>query len=107
MALYSRFYCCIFLAAILPTLGSCFRPFAVPKNLFVQGTSPFTLPEGARVIRREAHGQDPESPQEFVEDVHRRFRRDTASPQPELSKVSFQPKFVINSVRYAAFELTG
>lgn len=90
MALRARF-CCFILLVALPTLVSCIRPFAVPKNLFVQGTSPLTLPEGARVIRREALEPDPESPQELVEDLHYRFRRDVPppSPKPELSSVSF------------------
>lgn len=90
MALCARFCCFILLVALLPTLGSCIRPFAVPKNLFVQGSSPFTLPEGARMIRREALEPD-ESPQEFVEDLHGRLRirRESPIPQPELSNVSF------------------
>lgn len=90
--------CFLFLVALLPTFGGCIRPFAVPKNLFVHGTSPNTLPEGVRVIRREAHDEvDLESPQEFVEDLHGRFRRDTGGPQPEVSLVSFELEFVINS----------
>ena len=90
MALRARF-CCFILLVALPTLGSCIRPFTVPKNLFVQGTSPLTLPEGARVIRREAREPDSESPQELVEDLHYRFRRDAPipNPNPELSSVSF------------------
>ena len=90
--------CFLFLVALLPTFGGCIRPFTVPKNLFVHGTSPNTLPEGVRVIRREAHDEvDLETtPQEFVEDLHGRFRRDTSS-KPEVSLVSFESKFLINS----------
>lgn len=99
MAGFLRHSCFLFLVALLPTFGGCIRPFAVPKNLFVHGTSPDTLPEGVRVIRRarETHDEvDLESPQELVEDLHGRFRRD-ASPEPEVSRVSFDSKFVISS----------
>lgn len=90
MAPCERFCCFILLIALLATFGSCFRPFTVPKNLFVQGTSPFTLPEGARIIRREAHEQDlKSSPQELVEDLHGRVRRSVTGSQPEKSNVSF------------------
>lgn len=97
MAAFLRCSCFLFLVALLPTFGDCIRPFAVPKNLFVHGTSPNTLPEGVRVIRREAHDEvDLETPHEFVEDLHGRFRRDTG-PEPEVSPVSFESKFVFNS----------
>ena len=97
MAAFLRCSCFLFLVALLPTFGGCIRPFGVPKNLFVHGTSPNTLPEGVRVIRREAHDVvDLETPQEFLEDLHGRFRRDTSST-PEVSRVSFESKFVIHS----------
>ena len=97
MAASPRWSCFLFLVALLPTFGGCIRPFAVPKNLFVHGTSLNTLPEGVRVIRREAHDEvDLETPQEFLEDLHGRFRRD-ASPKPEVFLVSFESKFVIRS----------
>ena len=96
MAALQRLRSFLFLVALLPTFGGCIRPFTVPKNLFVHGTSPDTLPEGVRMIRREDHDEvDLESPQELVEDLHGRFRRD-ASSQPEVSRVSFELKFVIN-----------
>ena len=99
MAAFLRCSCILFLVALLPAFGGCIRPFAVPKNLFVHGTSPNTLPEGVRVIRREVHDEvDLETPQEFVEDRHGRFRRD-ASQKLEVSPVSFESKFVMtNSV---------
>jgi len=96
MAAIQRLSCFLFLVALLPTFGGCIRPFAVPKNLFVHGTSPDTLPEGVRMIRREAHDEvDLETPQELVEDLHGRFRRD-AGAQPEMSRVSFESKFGVN-----------
>ena len=80
--------CFLFLVALLPTFGGCIRPFTVPTNLFVQGTSPNTLPDGVRMIRRGAHDEvDQESTQELVEDLHRRYRRDSG-PEPEVSLVS-------------------
>lgn len=91
MALCLRFSYYLFLVALLPTFGSCIRPFKVAKNLFVQGSSPFTLPEGARVIRREAHDEGVmENAKELVEDLHPRFRRETDAdgPQPEMTSVS-------------------
>ena len=103
-----RYSCFLFLVALLPKFGGCIRPFSVPKNLFVHGTSPDTLPEGVRMIRREAHDEVGQgSPQELVEDLHGRFRRD-ASPQPEVSPVSFESKFVINcELQYVFYKLTG
>ena len=97
MAASLRYSCLLFLVALLPTFGDCIRPFTIPTNLFVQGTSSNTLPEGVRVIRREAHDEvELGSPQELVEELHGRYRRD-ANPQPEVSRVSFESKFVINS----------
>ena len=61
----------------------------------MQGTSPFTLPEGARVIRREADEPELENPQELVEDLRGRFRRESPipEPQPEKSSVSLSLYF--------------
>lgn len=98
MARFQRYSCFLFLVALLPTFGGCIRPFTVPKNLFVHGASPFTLPEGVRMIRREAHDEvDLESPHELVEDLHGRFRRNADGPDPEVSSVSVESNFVINS----------
>ena len=81
--------------------ASSIRPFRVPKNLFVQGTSPDTIPEGMKVIRRarEADEQEFESPQEErAEDLHRRFRRESPVPQLKPTEhtvsLSFYFKYV-------------
>ena len=110
MAHFQRYSCFLFLVALLPTFGGCIRPFTVPKNLFVHGTSPFTLPEGVRMIRREAHDEVDldESPHEHVEDLHGRFRRDADGSDPEVSRVSFESNFVINSeLKYVFYKLPG
>lgn len=75
-------------------LASSYRPFKVPKNLFVHGTSPFTLPEGAHeIIRREDGAPSLETPKELVEDLRgqlrSRVRRDSSgSLKPEKLTVS-------------------
>lgn len=94
MAVRTRVCVYFFLGALLPAFASGIRPFRVPKNLFVQGTSPDTIPDGVSVIRpaREAE----ESPQEErAEDLHGRFRRESAvvQPRPETSFVSLSLYF--------------
>lgn len=100
MAIHSRVCVCVFLVALLPAFASGIRPFRVPKNLFVQGTSPDTIPDGVSVIRRparEAEEPEFESPQERAEVLHGRFRRDSSEssgPQePEKSTVSLSLYF--------------
>lgn len=89
MASRSRLCVYLFLGALFPTFANCIRPFRVPTNLFVQGTSPHTLPEGIREIRRDVRepeegirGEDAET----FEGLHNRFRRSTA---PNSTIVSF------------------
>ncbi|XP_068747816.1 uncharacterized protein [Montipora capricornis] len=86
MALRSNVCVYLFLGAFLPTFANCIRPFRVPKNLFVQGTSPYTLPEGIREIRREGYEPDVEG-REAEEDLnlHHRFRRAVPTPEPAKS----------------------
>ena len=97
MAIHSRVCVCVFLVALLPAFASGIRPFRVPKNLFVQGTSPDTIPDGVSVIRRparEAEEPEFESPQERAEDLHGRFRRNSpVLQQPEKSSVSLSLYF--------------
>ncbi|XP_022802072.1 uncharacterized protein LOC111339637 isoform X2 [Stylophora pistillata] len=79
MACRRQILCCLVFIALLPALVSCIRPFRAPRNLFKQGTSSLTLPEGVRIIRRQA------SDELFVETSHdleeqhirSRFRRDS------------------------------
>ena len=111
MAALSRLNFCLFLIALLPTFASCIRPFRVPKSLFVQGTSPYTLPEGAHVIRREDGSEILETPEELVEDlrgqIRSRFRRESptvALPQPEKSSVSLSLYLSLNCVTWLVFE---
>lgn len=96
MASCRRILCFLFCVALLPTLASSIRPFRVPRSLFRQGTSSVTLPEGVRIIRREAaHEQVVETPHELEEDLRSRFRRNspTDSPQPEETSVSLNKDF--------------
>lgn len=98
MAVRTRVCVYFFLGALLPAFASSIRPFRVPKNLFVQGTSPDTIPDGVSVIRpaREAEEPEFESPQEErAEDLHGRFRRESpvVQPRPETSFVSLSLYF--------------
>lgn len=94
MAAGSRLCFTLIVALLLPKLARSYRPFKVPKNLFVHGTSPFTLPEGAHeIIRREVGAPTLETPEELVEDLRgqlrSRVRRDSPVPrQPEKGFVS-------------------
>lgn len=86
MALRSNVCVYLLLGAFLPTFANCIRPFRVPKNLFVQGTSPYTLPEGIREIRREGHEPDVEGREAEEElTLHHRFRRAITTPEPAKS----------------------
>ena len=54
-----------------------------------------TLPEGVRIIRREAaHEQVVETPHELEEDLRSRFRRDSPPLRiPEITSVSLNKDF--------------
>lgn len=94
MAAASRLCFTLIIALLLPKLARSYRPFKVPTNLFVHGTSPFTLPEGAHeIIRREDGAPTLETPEELVEDLRgqlrSRVRRDSPVPsQPDKRMVS-------------------
>ena len=97
MACRRQILCCLVFIALLPALVSCIRPFRAPRNLFKQGTSSLTLPEGVRIIRRQA------SDELFVETSHdleeqhirSRFRRDSP-PGIDTTNVSLNFDYMIS-----------
>lgn len=89
MASRSRLCVYLFLGALLPTFANCIRPFRVPTNLFVQGTSPHTLPEGIREIRSVREPEEGIEGAETFEGLHNRFRRSvTNEPTPNITSVN-------------------
>lgn len=91
MASRSRLCVYLFLGALFPTFANCIRPFRVPTNLFVQGTSPHTLPEGIRELRRDVRESEegiPDEDAETFEGLHNRFRRSLTEPTPNVTVVS-------------------
>ncbi|XP_067032513.1 VPS10 domain-containing receptor SorCS3-like [Acropora muricata] len=88
MASRSRLCVYLFLGALFPTFANCIRPFRVPTNLFVQGTSPHTLPEGIRELRRDVRESEegiPDEAAETFEGLHNRFRRSLTEPTPNMT----------------------
>ena len=89
MASRSRLCVYLFLGALLPTFANCIRPFRVPTNLFVQGTSPHTLPEGIREIRSVREPEERIEDAETFEGLHNRFRRSVSNePTPNITSVN-------------------
>ena len=92
MACRRKIHCCLVFIALLPALVSCIRPFRVPRNLFRQGTSSLTLPEGVRIIRRETSDDQILEATHDLEEQHirSRFRRNS---QPDIDSTTVSLNF--------------